>query len=54
MSAATRKLLLAEAVLLMAPATVLVTLGFVWSARFLAASVRCVRRRKGRTIRDES
>ena len=40
MSTATRKLLLAEAVLLLAPATVLVALGFAWSARFLAASVR--------------
>jgi len=40
MSTTTRKLLLAEAVLLLAPATVLVALGFAWSARFLAASVR--------------
>jgi hypothetical protein len=40
LSTATRKLLLAEAVLLLAPATVLVALGFAWSARFLAASVR--------------
>ena len=40
MSYGTRKLLLAEAILLLAPATVLVALGFAWSARFLAASVR--------------
>ena len=35
-----RQVLLAEAILLLAPATVLVALGFAWSARFLAASVR--------------
>ena len=40
MSHGTRRLLLAESMLLLAPATVLVALGFAWSARFLAASVR--------------
>lgn len=35
-----RRMLVAEAALLLAPATLLVALGFVWSARFLAASVR--------------
>ena len=40
MSHGTRRLLLAESILLLAPATVLVALGFAWSARFLVASVR--------------
>jgi hypothetical protein len=40
MSHGTRRLLLAESILLLAPATVLVALGFAWSARFLAASLR--------------
>jgi hypothetical protein len=40
MSHGTRRLLLAESILLLAPPTVLVALGFAWSARFLVASVR--------------
>jgi hypothetical protein len=39
MSNATRKLLLAEAALLLAPATVLAALGFAWSARFLTTAL---------------
>ena len=40
MSASRRTLLLAEAVLLLAPVTLLATLGFAWSARYLALSIR--------------
>ncbi len=35
-----RRWLLAEALLLLAPATVLTAMGFVWSARLLGAAVR--------------